>query len=591
MQPPCTRRRARLPGNTSLTVLALLPALATSSLHAQTPPDAGQLQRQSEQSLQPPPAAIAPPAAPAPAAVDRSGPQLVIQRFVIEGASLIPAEELARQLDPYRGQALSLGELQAAAQTLVGTYRERGWYARVQLPPQDATGGTLRIRVIEGRFGRLLPKGDTAGRSDRATVERMVGQRLHPGEPYSQDDLERGLLLANDLPGVRVDGVLQAGEQVGTSDLALTLQDGPLLTGQAGLNNAGSRFTGRAQASAQLALNNPSGHGDQAILSALASERLTYLGAGYSLPLGSDGWRASLAHSELRYRLGEDFAVLEARGTARTSTIGVAYPLRRSSDSSLWLGLDAAHSRYHDDILGAPLRNRRLDTLTLRLWGNARDGWGGGGASDWQVALGHSRLSLGLPIERVLDAATVQAAGNATRLSYELRREQRLASLLPGYYLRVRVVGQQASGNLESSQKMVLGGPWGVRGFSIDDGQGDSAVLAQLELHRPLSWGRTGGEETGPARGAFDAFVFLDGGLVRRLQDPWPGWDGVVKGRNSYGLAAAGLGLNWIGASGLSASAMLATPLGGNPGSGVAGHNQDGSRTATRLWLTVSQRF
>jgi len=576
----------RLP-STRLAYPCLVAALTLSAgaVQAQTTPPAtnvpgaGQLQRQTEQTLQPPPPAVAPPSQPAEAAVDRSGPLMTIQRFAIEGASLIPADELARQLDPYRGRPMSLGELQAAVQTLVATYRERGWFARVLIPPQDASAGTLRVRVIEGRFGRVISSDRAPRRADSAFVEAVVARRLRPGEPYSQAELERGLLLANDLPGVRADGVLQAGTQTGTSDLALHIQDGPLFTGQLGLNNAGSRFTGRAQANAQLALDNPSGRGDQATLTALAAERLDYLGAGYSVPLGHDGWRASLAHTELHYRLGGGFSALDARGAARTTSLGLAYPLQRSGDASVWIGLSAEQGRYNDDTLGATLRQRRVDTAALALWGNARDGWGGGGISDWRVALAQSHLTLGEPVDRMQDAAGPKAAGSAMRLSYELRREQNFNAPL---YWRIRMAGQFASRNLDASQKMALGGPSGVRAYPGDDGLGDSAHLVQLELHRPFTWN---------APGAFDGFLFLDGGVVRQHRNLWAGWDTRNSGHNTYGLAAAGLGLNWTSPTGLAASLTLAVPLGNNRGSGVSGRNQDGSRTAPWVWLSLRQRF
>ena len=208
----------------------MLAALLGLQAHAQTaPPDAGRLQRQTEQTLTPPTPATPPPAAPASAPVDLGGPQLTVQRFVIEGASLIPDDELAAQLEPWRNRAATLGELRAAAEGLAGYYRERGWYARVQIPPQDASDGTLRIRIIEGRFGQLRTEPAPGLRADAAAIGRVVGQRLQPGQPYSQDALERGLLLANDLPGVNVDGVLQAGEAHGTSDLTLRITDEPLL--------------------------------------------------------------------------------------------------------------------------------------------------------------------------------------------------------------------------------------------------------------------------------------------------------------------------------------------------------------------------
>lgn len=559
--------------------------LVCASAHAQTAPDAGQLQRQIEQNLGTP-AASKPPAAASPIPkIDHSGPRITVRHFAISGASLIPSEELAAQLAPYVGQSLTLGELDAATQNLVSYYRELGWYVRVILPPQDTSAGTVNVLIIEGRFGSMLTLPSESGATRRAnvqSVEKLVGHRLHAGQPYSQDDLERGLLLANDLPGIRADGILQAGSENASSDLALRVEDTALFSGQVGLNNGGSRFTGREQANAQLALNSPSGYGDQLALSAVASERLGYAALGYSLPLGNDGLRATLATTYLRYRLGEDFAALDARGNARTYSLGLSYPLYRSVGFSLWLGLDLTNGRYRDDSLGMPLRDRKVDGVALSLSGNANDDWGGGGFSQWRFVLGQSKVTLKLAADAALDAIGPQTAGNSTRLGYEIRRDQLLPAPLAPFYLRARLSGQQASGNLDSSQKFSLGGPYGVRGFPGDDGLGDSGMVLQLELHRPLSIGSVNG---------FDAFFFVDGGLIRQHQNTWAGWDTRRSGNNDYSLAATGLGLGWQGKGGLTLNAILARPLGNNPGSGINDRNQDGTRVATRFWLTLNQPF
>jgi hemolysin activation/secretion protein len=554
--------------------LAAVAGLAACGvLQAQTPPDAGRLQRQTEQGLGLPVAPAAPPAGATRPEIDRAGRPLTVRRFVIEGASLIPAEELAAQLAAWRERPVTLGELQEATQALVRTYRERGWYARVQIPPQDASDGTLRIRVVEGRFGRLRSEAPPGTRANVRSMEQLVGRRLAPGQPYSQEALERGLLLANDLPGVSVDGLLQAGAQSGTSDLVLRIADQPLFSGHAAINNTGSRFTGRVQASAQLSLDNPGGRGDQATASLLASERLRYAALGYAVPVGSDGLRARAGITTLRYRLGDSFAALQAEGRSQSATLALSYPLLRTGTHSAWIGVDASHGRYEDETLGLLQRDRRVATLALSAWGNAVDDVGGGGASDWRVALVPGKVRLG--VDAAQDAAGARTAGGFARLTVDLRRDQRLGE---GFYLRARFSGQVANGNLDSSQKFGLGGAYGVRGYPGDDGQGDAGALLQLELHRPLA-------------GGLDGFVFVDGGRVRQHQDPWPGWDTRASGNNSYGLAAAGIGLNWNHAAGWQASLVLAQPLGNNPGSGVAGRNQDGGRTRARAWLTVAYRF
>lgn len=546
----------------------------TGAAHAQPAiPDAGELQRRSQEGLQPPPPLTPPPARTAPATPDTSGPQITVRRFVVEGATLIPAQELEARLEPWRNRAASLGELQAAADSLANHYRERGWFARAQIPPQDASDGTLRIRIIEGRFGRLRTAPQPGMRTDPAAIERLVGRNLKPGEPYSQDALERGLLLANDLPGVRVDGVLQAGEARGTSDLELRIADQPWLSGYAGLNNSGSRSTGRTQANAQLALDNPTGRGDQATLGLLAAEDLRYAILGYAFPIASDGLRGRVSFSGLHYQLGGSFEPLEAKGESRSATAGLSYPLQRGVNGSVWLGADANEGRYEDETLGVTLRDRRVRTLALSAWGERVDGFGGGGFNTWRIGVVPGKVRLG--VDAPVDAAGPATAGSFTRLPFEVRRDQRIDA---GSYLRMRMTGQWADRNLDSSQKFGLGGPWGVRAFPGDDGQGDQGVLLQVEWHRTLASG-------------LDGFVFADGGHIRQHVDTWPAWDTRNTGNNSYGLAAAGLGLNWNPIAALQANVVVAWPLGGNPGSGVPGYNQDGSEIGPRAWLALSYRF
>lgn len=567
------RRGSRTSFLRGLDLLALGVACIATAQAQPAIPDAGELQRRSQESLQPPLPATPPPARSAPVAPDTSGPQLTVRRFIVEGATLVPAAELEARLEPWRNRAASLGELQAAADALANVYRERGWFARAQIPPQDASDGTLRIRIIEGRFGRLRTAPQPGRRADAASIERLVGSRLQPGEPYSQEALERGLLLANDLPGIRVDGVLQAGEAQGTSDLELRITDLPLFSGYAGVNNSGSRSTGRVQANAQLALDNPGGRGDQGTLGLLAAEDLYYAALGYAFPIGSDGLRARVGVNGLNYRVGGTFAALNARGESRSASAGLAYPLRRGVASSTWLGADINEGRYEDETLGVTLRERRVATLALNAWGDRSDAIGGGGFSTWRVGVVPGRVRLG--VDAPIDAIGPATAGSFTRVPFEVRRDQRIDA---ASYLRMRFTGQWADRNLDSSQKFGLGGAWGVRAFPGDDGQGDQGVLLQVEWHRILAPG-------------LDGFVFADGGHIRQHVDTWPGWDTRGTGNNSYGLAAAGVGLTWNPVAALQANLVFAWPLGNNPGSGVPGHNQDGSEIGPRGWIALAYRF
>ncbi|MCR6685235.1 ShlB/FhaC/HecB family hemolysin secretion/activation protein [Pseudoxanthomonas sp.] len=542
---------------------------------AAPPPDAGTLQNQAERTLAEP-APPPPPGEEAQAAMPDPGPEFVVRRFDIQGARLVAVEELQRELAPWRDRPLCFADLQAAQRAVVALYRAHGWFARVQLPEQDITDGTVAMVVVEARFGRLGVQ-DEGRRARGDFIARLAGRGLEPGAPYPLQRLERGLLLANDLPGVSVDGVLQAGQTPGTSDLVLQVDDLPLLGGSVAIGNDGSRYTGRTQAIARLTVDNPSGYGDQLSASGMRGRDLEYAGASYALPLGASGLRGSLAYTSLRYRLGKEFESLDATGASRLQRAGLSYPLRRSERWNLEMELAWARRRQEDDSLGQALRRRDVDDLALSLYGDAVDRWRGGGHTAWILDLGRGRTRLGLPEDRLYDAAGAGVQGRFALARLELRHDRWLDA---DRYLRARLNGQWADGNLDSSQQFVLGGPTGVRGYPVNEAAGDSGAVLQLELHRVWTW---------PRQGELDGHLSLDTGTIRQRQDPWDGWDMDGARHNRYRLSAFGAGLRWT-RGGLSASIALAAPLGGNPGVLEDG-NQDGTRRTPQLWFNLRQRF
>ena len=298
--------------------VALLFLLIPLSALAQTPPDAGALQREIEQASRPPALpAPAPPVLSPPMAEKDKAVRVTVRGFVVEGATLIPTQELSALLADQVGKSLTLAELERAAQRLAEHYRQRGWYVRVYLPVQDATEGLIRIQVVEGHYGGSRLDGQP-NRANAEFVQKMATSGQTPGAPLSAAGLERGLLLANDLPGLRATGILEPGEQKGETRLLLKVEDTPLVTGDLGANNQGVKSTGTAQAVAGAALNNISGIGDRLAFRGLTAEDVHSGLFQYSLPLGVDGWRLLAQASTLKYRLGGEFANLDAEGDAQT---------------------------------------------------------------------------------------------------------------------------------------------------------------------------------------------------------------------------------------------------------------------------------
>ena len=97
--------------------------------------------------------------------------------------------------------------------------------------------------------------------------------------------------------------------------------------------------------------------------------------------------------------------------------------------------------------------------------------------------------------------------------------------------------GQWADKNLDSSEKLLLGGVSAVRGYSSGAGSGDGGVIINLELQHnfPLFY-----------KGNAQWIAFIDSGYLHRHREAWTGWqNGDNSLKNHHSLTAAGLGLNW----------------------------------------------
>lgn len=553
-----------------LLALPSLPALAQSNI-----PDAGSLLRETERSLQvprTPPRPLAAPVAP-PMPADAKAARVTVQHITVEGASLLPKAELEALVADRQGQSLTLAELEYAAQVIAEHYRAQGWYARVYLPQQDVTDGSIRIHVLEGRYGGSTIAAQSP-RADAAAVQATVTHGLQRGAPLSSADLERGLLIANDLPGVYATGLLQAGDEQAETQLALSVQDTAFVTGDIGLNNYGVASTGRAQAVGGMSLNNLSGSGDQLALRLLAAQDIRSGLARYSLPLGSSGLRLATQLSALDYSLGGSYRALQAEGKAYTGGLTLSYPLIRQTERSLYLSAGYEHRRYDDDVLDQALRRHRIDAATLGLNGDIRDSLGGGAVTWGGAQFTQGKLGIrDVNDDRAQDAATARSAGDYSKLAWNLSRLQNLGG---GWQAQAAFSGQVASGNLGSSERFTLGGPSQVRAYPVNEASGDAGVLFKLELQRELGSG-------------WQAVAFYDTGRIRQHQNPWAGWNANSGQPSSYSLSGAGFGVNWRHPEWY-LTASIATPLGSQPGQDAAGRNSDGSRASgVRGWLSLTR--
>jgi hemolysin activation/secretion protein len=494
-----------------------------------------------------------------------AGPSVRIDRLRVTGATLF-AEDVLIAASGFRpGEEMNLADLRRAAARISAYYNQRGYFlARAYLPDQSVEQGSVTIALLEGRYGAIRFE-NRSGLSDRVALRRLGG--IDNGDIVSSAPLERRLLLLSDLPGITLKSTLAPGGAVGTSDLLVDLARGRRVTGNVEADNAGNRYTGTYRAGGTLNLNNLAGIGDLVSLRLLASTSgLAYGRAAFELPVGN--LAIGIAYSHFRYDLGREFESLGAHGTADVASLYASYPLIRSRKANLYalaaLDANAFHDRI-DLVSGRSEKNSRV--LNLGFRGDFEDRLGGGGWNVFSASWAIGELDLQSPLDRAADALTARSDGRFSKVQFGFGRLQNVSGPLTLYgSLR----GQLAFDNLDSSEKMELGGAYGVRAYPEGEAYGDQGYVATIEARLALS-------PTG-FPGQLQPFAFVDTGEVRYAHNPW------FATANHARRSGIGAGLAWFGPNHLMLKATYAHRLGDAPVTSGPDHHD-------RFWFQLSKGF
>ena len=561
------------------------------SAFAQAIPDAGSLLRQQQQN-QPPalrheaPGAL-PPEEVKPALTSIVGKHIHVNGFKVTGSvALFPDEEFRILLKSYTDRDLTLAEIQEAAGAVTRYYREHGYFlARAYVPKQEIASGIVTIAVIEGRIegksdgSGIVVKGDGV-RLNPERIQGIAATAVHPGEPVNQDALERGLLLLNDLPGITAKSGLEQGKEPGSTKLTIEAQEGSLVSGTLSADNFGSRYTGQFRTNAGANLNDPFGWGDILSLNSTFSTNggLKYLRGDYHVPVGDDGLRLGASISGMTYQLGKELTSLNASGWAMTVEGSAAYPIVRTRAENLTVQANYDHKMLYNRAADVTTSDKRLDSVSVGLVGDAVDSIGSGGVNQAALTATYGWLGLGnWQADADNDAATARTAGRYAKLQYSLSRIQRLDDSLN---LFIGGSGQFSNKNLDSSEKFQLGGASGLRSYPSGEAAGDSGhkLTAELRWTLPIDPGMLPSPQL---------VGFYDHGWICQSHSQWA----ASSQSNCYALKGAGVGLNMVQTGSFELRATYARKIGSNPGATAQGMDSDGTNTRGQYWLQFSMWF
>lgn len=428
---------------------------------------------------------IVPPAAPTVEAPEAppAGPPIQVDRVQVEGVTVYDEATLRGLYGDVVGAAVPRARLDEVVQALQTRYREDGYILTVvsgEFRKTNEGQVVFVIRATEGYISDVKLDGDIG---PAGTLVLDMLQRLTDKRPVNNKDLERYLLLANDIPGVTARAVLrreglepgavQLVAQVARKEVSGLLsfdnrappEAGPYELLLSGATNSYTRFGERAEALFYNTFNREQLFGQVNLSGFLNGEGLqlrSYYGRGNSIP-------------------GGILAPLDFNSDLQIGGGALSYPFVRSRRLNVYsdVALDTYNSKIVLSPAGLVASSAGSDLLIGRLGGTIdyQDSWFLNCPAANALSL---RVSSGLA-----GTSSIRIGSDAHFLkeSAEITRVQDLFSIgKVNTALKTSIGGQYTTDVLPPSEKFFLGGTRFGRGFYYGQVTGDRAIGSSVEL-------------------------------------------------------------------------------------------------------------
>ncbi|WP_423778903.1 ShlB/FhaC/HecB family hemolysin secretion/activation protein [Acinetobacter beijerinckii] len=446
-----------------------------------------------------------------------------VAKVQIEGNHQIKTELLYDLVHHLENKNNVLADLQLVTDEITHYYKKQGYFlAKAYLPKQKLENGVLIIRILEGQLGKVILNNQSSIQDE---IIYRYTSRIPVNQALQQQQANKTLLLISDVPSVgQIQANLQAGEQIGQTDLVLDILGQKAISGRVGVDNGGSSYTGQYRFSGYLESNGFIGYGEKISAQILSSDQNLVLGSiNAQFPISGNGLSLGGGYSRTEYELGEQFELLEVKGTSENYNLHFIYPAIRSQKTNLNLKLSFEERKLFDEIAAT-------NTETLKKIGASRitfnfsrlDEWGignvKGGINQLQFITTFGNLNIKSPSALNIDRLSAKSQGNFHKYEWKLSRQQRLGA---SSWFTGELYGQLSSKNLDSAEKFSF---YQMRAYPAAEGLGDQGWGVSTNFYYQLS-------------PFINTFLFQDIGRIQHNKKVY------LNEKNNRSLASTGIGL------------------------------------------------
>lgn len=400
-----------------------------------------------------------------------------VKRIEVEGISALKEKQWRPLVTPYENQEQTLAAMKGLARQLTGLYQVGGYVTSyATIPPQKVQDGIFKIRVVEGRAGRVEFSGNRFFRKGRMAAY----VRVKPGALLNARDLEQSVrgLQANPDRQVRV--ALKQTKDTPQTDVLFKVKDRFPLHAGFSMDNQGTETIGCQRFGFQLKDQNLTSMDDRVQVGTYFGRHFGMVSSSYFFPVPQTRTELYFAHSHVQTDPQGTLAPYQVNSTADSYMPGLVQTLFENRRMKLTLdgAFDIRDSRTLKE--SSTYRAERLRIFRLMPVWNVSDRWGW---NSWINAFSFAADFLGA--KTFADASDPRQ--NVKPQFFRWRGLWNRYQPLPWWQSRIlsRFEYQIASRKLPWQQAMDLGGANMVRGYPEADYLGDAGIFYSLEYLMP----------------------------------------------------------------------------------------------------------
>jgi hemolysin activation/secretion protein len=490
----------------------------------------------------------------------------------LDGVTVYSEAELMPVYQDKLGTDVSLADIYVIATALTNNYRNDGYIlTQVVVPPQTIEAGIVRLQVVEGFIDGITIEGE----EDQGALDLIesYASRIRTGRALNIRDMERYLLLINDLPGLSARSVLSPSPTLaGAADLQIIITR-DYFDALVAADNYGSRFLGPVQFTTAAGINSMFGQNErvaaQFVYAPGHSQReLAYFDLSYEMPIFSHGTKVQLFASRTHTEPGFGLGVFGIKGRSEFYSVQVSHPFIRSRTENLTAYAIADHRNLESSSI-----------LSQTVIDRIRAARAGARYEFLDTLFGVGINAVNVEIAQGLDVfgASEEGGPRLTRTEGDPQffkvnvNAQRLQRVTNSVNLLVAARGQMSNGPLLSSEEFGIGGMSMGRGYDSSELVGDEGLAGQIEVQ----WNEPHKFDS-PYIEDYQLFSFYDVGSV--WQDDFT----TIKQKRDT-LASAGFGARFDFAGDIDADLTVAFPLNRD----VQTENDEGKR----VFIGLSKKF